>query len=278
MDGAAAVCHRARMLTRRSFALAPAAWLALGRSTTAGAIQAPSPPPGRSAAFPAQDPEVVREVVVAGHGNVARLKVLVGRQPSLVKAMYDWGFGDWETALGGACHVGNREAAEYLIASGAQPTIFSAAMLGQLDVVKAFVAASPGVQRIRGPHSLSLLHHARAGGAAAKPVLDYLTALGDADSPPPQAPPTPDEVALITGTYAVDGGGSGPVAITAGANAQLSFAYAGRSRFLRHAGALVFAPAGADQVRIAFAPSPSEVVLTVHDPDVVLAARKAVKQ
>ncbi len=35
-----------------------------------------------------------------------------------------------------------------LIANGAQPTIFSAAMLGQTDVVRAFVAAQPGVQRI----------------------------------------------------------------------------------------------------------------------------------
>jgi hypothetical protein len=262
------------MLTRRSFAFAPAAWLALSR-TSAVASQASG---GRSAAFPAQDPEIVREVVIAGHGNVARLKVLVGRQPSLVKAMYDWGFGDWETALGGACHLGNREAAEYLIANGAQPTIFSAAMLGQLDVVKAHVAASPGVQRVRGPHSLPLLHHARVGGAAAKSVADYLTALGDADWGPQPAPPTAAEIATIAGAYAIDGGATEPVSITPGNNAQLTFALAGRSRILRHAGALVFSPAGADQVRIAFTPSASEVVLTVHDPDVVLTARKAVKE
>jgi hypothetical protein len=271
------------MLTRRSFALLPAAWLAVDRASgAAGATQAVATPstakPARSAAFPAQDPEIVREVVVAGHGNIVRLKELVGRQPSLVKAMYDWGFGDWETALGGACHLGNREAAEYLIANGAQPTIFSAAMLGQLDVIKAFVAATPGVQKVRGPHSLPLLHHARVGGAAAKPVVEYLTALGDADWPPQAAPPTAAEIALISGSYAVDGGGSEPVAITTGNNGMLSFAYAGRSRFLRHAGSLVFAPAGAEQVRVAFAPTTSEVVLTVHDPDVVLTARKAVKQ
>ena len=44
-------------------------------------------------------------------------------------------------------------------------------MLGQLDVVKAFIDASPGVQRIHGPHGITLLAHARAGGEKAKPVL-----------------------------------------------------------------------------------------------------------
>ena len=40
-------------------------------------------------------------------------------------------------------------------------------MLGQLDVVKAFMAATPGLPKIRGPHSLSLMVHARAGGPPA---------------------------------------------------------------------------------------------------------------
>ena len=36
-------------------------------------------------------------------------------------------------------------------------------MLGHLEVAKGFVAAQPGVQRIRGPHSISLLSHAGSG-------------------------------------------------------------------------------------------------------------------
>ncbi len=47
------------------------------------------------------------------------------------------------------------------MAKGTRPTIFSAAMLGQLDIVKAFVTASPGIQRLVGPHSIRLLPHAR---------------------------------------------------------------------------------------------------------------------
>jgi hypothetical protein len=272
------------MITRRSLAFAPAAWLAArglaaGRQTGGAAAPAPAavPPPLPGGQFPAQPIELVRDTVIAAHGNVARLRTLVDRQQTLAKATYDWGFGDWESALGGASHVGNREIAEYLIANGAQPTIFSAAMLGQLDVVKAFVAAAPGIQALRGPHSISLLRHARAGGAAAKPVLDYLSVLGDADPPPPIVPLSPEQLALIGGAYAIDGGGTEPIVIALG-NGQLSFAVAGRSRTLRHKGALEFSPAGADNVRVVFEVRPDGVVLAVHDPDVVLRATKAVKQ
>src|SRR3989449_11070909 len=106
--------------------------------------------------FPTQDPALVREMVAVAHGNVKRVKELVDRQQTLAKASWDWGFGDWESALGAASHVGNREIAEYLMANGARPSIFSAAMLGQLDVVKAFVDASPGVQRVHGPARITL--------------------------------------------------------------------------------------------------------------------------
>src|SRR6478672_3082794 len=103
--------------------------------------------------------EVVREMVTVAHGNFKRVKELVDGRPSLARAAVDWGFGDWEDALGAASHVGNREIAEYLIGKGARPSLFSAAMLGQLDTVKAFLAAQPGAQRIAGPHSISLLAH-----------------------------------------------------------------------------------------------------------------------
>lgn len=263
------------MITRRTFALAPAAWLAARGPTAAQALPAPAST-SRPVVFPAQDPELVREAVVAAHGNVARLRALVGRQPALAKATYDWGFGDWETALGGAAHVGHREIAEYLIANGAQPTMFSAAMLGQLDVVRAFVAAAPGIQRVRGPHGIPLLRHAMAGGTAARPVVDYLTALGDADAAPP-VPLSAADLTLLAGAYAIEGGGPEPVAITAG-NGQLTFALAGRSRGLRHLGNFAFHPAGAEHVRVVFAPAADGVRLAVHDPDVVLRARKAVEE
>jgi hypothetical protein len=135
--------------------------------------------------FPAQPAELVREIVTVAHFDWKRVRELAEARPALVKAGWDWGFGDWETPLGAASHMGNRAIAEYLLEKGAAPTLFSAAMLGQLDVVKALVMAKPGVQRAGGPHSISLLAHARMGGEAAKPVLEYLHGLEGADSDAP---------------------------------------------------------------------------------------------
>ena len=131
--------------------------------------------------LPRQDPAIVQEMVGVAHRDIDRVRALVERQPALANATVDWGFGDWESALGAASHVGHRDIAELLLANGARASIFSATMLGQLDVVKAFVAASPGVQRTLGPHGITLLSHAKAGGPAAKAVLAYLETLGDAD-------------------------------------------------------------------------------------------------
>src|SRR5437762_9154379 len=156
--------------------------------------------------FPSHPPELVREMVTVAHFNLSRVKELVEAQPSLARAAWDWGFGDWETAIGAASHMGNRPIAEYLISKGARPSLFSAAMLGQLEVVKAFVAAQPGVQRIAGPHSISLLAHAKAGGEVARPVLEFLKTLGDADKSP-DAPLSEEARNAILGTYIF---GSGP--------------------------------------------------------------------
>ena len=259
-------------MTRRSLILTPSLVLLAG-ARPAAAAQAPLLPSETGSTFPAQSVDVVREAVGAAHGNIARLRVLVGRQQTLAKATYDWGFGDWESALGGASHVGHREIAEYLITNGAQPTIFSAAMLGQLDVVKAFVAASLGIHLVRGPHSIPLLRHAVAGGAAARPVVEYLSALEDADAAAPRPPLSAAEIERLTGAYTVDGS-TAPVVI-AWSNSQLSFSLAGRSRSLRHRGSFAFSPSGADNVRVVFADGTTAVTLTVHDPDVVLTARKA---
>jgi hypothetical protein len=226
--------------------------------------------------FPTQAPELVQEMVVVAHGNVARVKELVGRQHALAKATWDWGFGDWETALGAASHVGQPEIAELLLAHGAHPTIFSGAMLGQLDVVKAFIAASPGIQRTRGPHSISLMAHAVAGGARAQAVVEYLKSIDGADDKPAVQPLTDADVAKLTGVYTFGVTPADRVEVSATRN-QLQFGRPGHyARALFHLGAYEFCPAGAESVRIRFAESAAAMVVTVHDPDVVLTARKAV--
>src|SRR5262245_48530133 len=102
------------------------------------------------------------------------------RDPALVNAWWDWGFGDWESPLGAASHVGQRDIAEFLLERGARIDIFAAAMLGFTAVVRAFVVAQPGIQRTLGPHGITLLAHAKAGGKKAADTLAYLTELGDA--------------------------------------------------------------------------------------------------
>ena len=74
-------------------------------------------------------------------------------------------------------------------------------MLGQLDVVKAFMAATPGLQKIRGPHSLSLMVHAKAGGPPAAAVVAYLESIGDAALPLTDEPLSADERAMLDGRY-----------------------------------------------------------------------------
>lgn len=225
--------------------------------------------------FPQHEAELVQEMVVVAHGNIARVKELVGRQPALAKANYDWGFGDWESAIDAASHIGNREIAEYLIAHGARPTIFSAAMLGQLDAVKALIAASPGVQRTKGPHSITLLRHAMAGGPRAQAVVDYLKTIEGADERPADTPLTPEEAKKLAGIYAFGVTALQRVEITADNNNRLSFLRAPRfPRALTHLGSYEFVPAGAEAVRVRLADTDGGVTLTVHDPDVVLTAKK----
>ncbi|HEX5758091.1 MAG TPA: ankyrin repeat domain-containing protein [Thermoanaerobaculia bacterium] len=125
---------------------------------------------------PALDKELVREFVVAAHANLARTKEMLAAQPALVNATWDWGGGDWETGLGGASHMGSREIAEHLLASGARMDVFCAAMLGRIEIVKAFLAADPGVVHLRGPHGIPLVRHAAAGKQQA--VVDLLVAAG----------------------------------------------------------------------------------------------------
>jgi hypothetical protein len=224
--------------------------------------------------FPTQTPELVEEMVVVAHGNVARVRELVGQHSTLAKATWDWGFGDWETALGAASHVGNREIAELLLSNGAHPTIFSAAMLGQLEVVKEFVAASPGIQRTRGPHSISLMSHAIAGGTAAKPVLEYLKSIDGADDRPSVQPLSDADVTKLTGVYVFGVTPADRVKITAIKN-QLQFGRPGHfARGLFHLGAYEFCPMGAETVRIRFAESAGKMIVTVYDPEIVLSARK----
>jgi hypothetical protein len=162
-----------------------------------------------------------------------------------------------------------------LIESGAPPTLFSATMLGQLDVVKAFVAATPGAQRMRGPHGISLMTHAKLGGPKAESVLKYLEVLGDADLPVKNEPLAPEERAELDGRYRFGDRPRDIFTVTVKPN-QIGIVRAGATeRFLTHVGSLAFHPPGAPAVRIRFEREGTRVVaMTVSDPDLIVRARK----
>jgi len=116
----------------------------------------------------------VKRFVIAGHGNLAAVKAMLAEEPNLINGAIDWGNGDFETALGGASHMGRRDIAEFLLEHNARMDIFAATMLGKLDIVKAAVAAYPNIVHVPGPHGIPLMVHAEKGGPAAKDVLEFM--------------------------------------------------------------------------------------------------------
>ena len=124
---------------------------------------------------PALALNLVEEFVGVSHGNFARVKEMLAAEPALVNAPWDWGGGDFETALGAAAHMGNKQIANYLLERGARLDIFAAAMLDMIEVVKAGLDARPEMLHTPGPHGIPLIVHAEAGDA--KAVLEYLNSL-----------------------------------------------------------------------------------------------------
>ena len=122
--------------------------------------------------------EKVKEFVIAGHGNFVRVKEMLVELPTLLYATWDWGGGDFETALEGAGHVGNKEIANYLIGLGARTNLFVLTMLGKTKIVKNYLKTFPEYVNARGPHGLTLLHHAQKGGEDSKELLHYLQGKG----------------------------------------------------------------------------------------------------
>lgn len=198
----------AKALTRRDLVItSPALGLAAGILTGLPSSVAHAGPLSDSAmsalwpGFPRMDAKLVSEVVGKSHFDETRVKELVKAHPSLVNASWDWGFGDFETALGAASHTGQRGIAEFLLERGARIDIFAAAMLGNTAVVKAFVTTQSGIQRTLGPHGITLLSHAKAGGKPAADTVAYLVSLGDADIGHPVAPVPADRKEAFLGKF-----------------------------------------------------------------------------
>lgn len=126
---------------------------------------------------PQMEPAHVKQFVIAGHSNLPLVKEMLAAEPGLINGAWDWGNGDFETALGGASHMGRPDIAEFLLEHNARMDVFAAAMLGRLEIVKAAVAAFPGIVKVPGPHKIPLIAHAEKGGDSAVAVRDFLRPL-----------------------------------------------------------------------------------------------------
>jgi hypothetical protein len=234
--------------------------------------------------FPRQELDAVREVVGASHARFDRVKELVTARPALAKAAWDWGFGDWETAIGAASHTGQRKIAELLIQHGARPNLFTFAMLGQVDVVRTIISANPGFERIHGPHDITLLQHARNRLShdhlsneerenAAKTVA-YLESLPGADVTAPAEPVSDAQKQAYMGRYLFGTGADDVLIVGVHRTGHLTI---GRGKefphIISHVEPYAFAPRGAPDVRLRFGMKNDRAEsITVHDPIPLLKA------
>jgi uncharacterized protein len=108
--------------------------------------------------------EQIREFVIAGHGDLAKVKAMLADQPGLLNIAYPWREDDHETAIQGAAHVGNRAIAEYLLTQGAPLDICTAAMLGRKEAMEQMVQADANALQRTGAHGIPLLTHAAFSG------------------------------------------------------------------------------------------------------------------
>jgi hypothetical protein len=122
--------------------------------------------------------DLVKEFVIAGHGNFDKAQSMVKDHPNLIFSKFDWGNGDFEAAIEGAGHVGNREIAEFLIDAGSRVTLFVLTMLGRTELVKPVLEAYPKLIFAYGPHGFTLLHHAKVGRKAGEELYAYLQEKG----------------------------------------------------------------------------------------------------
>ncbi len=128
------------------------------------------------------DPKVVFEFVNVAHKDFEKVKQMLGEYPHLLNAAWDWGDGDFETAIGAASHMGLKDMTLYLMDKGARFDIFTLAFLGKTALVKAMIDDKPSLLQCIGPHGFTLLHHAQKAGQDGAELVEYLKAKGLTES------------------------------------------------------------------------------------------------
>lgn len=127
---------------------------------------------------PQLDKKTVQEFVGAAHKDMEKVKAMLEEFPTLLNAAHDWKYGDFETGLGAASHVGYKDLVRYFLDNGAQANIFTACLFGKMEIVKPMLTVFPTTLNALGPHGYTLLHHAQEGGEEALEVKEFLSSLG----------------------------------------------------------------------------------------------------
>lgn len=120
--------------------------------------------------------EDIYDFVAAAHNDLDKVKELYEKQPLILNCTNQIRRGDFETAMGGASHMGRKDIADFLLSKGARMDIFSYAFLGYKDFVKQQIETSPQLLHSPGPHGFTLLHHAKVGGH--EDLMDWIKEKG----------------------------------------------------------------------------------------------------
>ncbi|WP_412561107.1 hypothetical protein [Winogradskyella sp. MIT101101] len=236
--------------------------------------------------YPSIDDEIVSEVVGKSHFDLDRVKELVDKRTELARATWDWSFGDWESAIEAASNVGRRDIVDYLMSKGARPTMFTYAMLGGYNIVKSMIEMTPGIQKLQGPHGISLLQHAEVGLRMkdkmtsqqilnSEKLIDYLQMLGDAGGETYEKLDE-DQMPKYLGDYRYGDGENEGFSVKVNMRKMLSLGKLGKfGGGLYPVGNNKFLYNGISSVYITFQVEDGIVKsLTINEPDLTLVAKK----
>ena len=234
--------------------------------------------------FPSQTREAVKHMVGVSHGRIDQVQELLAVRPALANASWDWGFGDWETAIGAASHMGRADIVQLLVDHGARPNLFAYTCLGNVKAVKAMIEAIPGIQTEHGPHGITLLRHARIRMGMddisdqdklnMEEIVSFLEKVGNADEGQFRIAQSAEEKEQYLGKYIFGESPNDYFNVELNTRGDLYIARGedfGRTLF--NVGDHAFAPSGAPAVRIQFNVSDGNIAsLTVHDPEPLVTA------
>ena len=110
------------------------------------------------------DADEIDEFVGAAHNSLDETRKIIDAKPLILNCASQLAKGDFETAVGGASHMGRKDIADLLVSRGARLDIFNFTFLGFTDFSKELINKHPELLNSYGPHGFTLLHHANVGG------------------------------------------------------------------------------------------------------------------